>query len=300
MIYLDGKPVEPTIFPDGTSQVWHLGRERGPVKAHVTWRFEREAEVVHLAQLLHLLTEHDNAIELHVPYLPYGRQDKPVFDDSTFALRTFVLMMLDFQNVLWRFLDPHPSSHVDPLRRLRHARVEPRIAEIMLGGDYDAVLLPDGGALTRYAARLEDLCGVEILHCDKERDPATGRIAAIRPPEIPKGVTRLLVADDLCDGGATFVEIARLIAEQAPDVLELDLYVTHGIFSKGIDPLLEVYDHVFTTDSYRRELSNFEALKVAARQNPIYAQFRDALTEGCLIVQDCQELMNIPKEFRHA
>jgi len=47
----------------------------------------------------------------------------------------------------------------------------------------------------------------------------------------------VLIVDDICDGGMTFKLLARdLLAAGAKEVHP---YVTHGIFSKGLDTLKE-------------------------------------------------------------
>jgi ribose-phosphate pyrophosphokinase len=58
----------------------------------------------------------------------------------------------------------------------------------------------------------------------------------------------VLIVDDLCDGGGTFTAHASVLL--AAGATAVDLYVTHGIFSKGLP--LDHIDRVFTTDSYRR------------------------------------------------
>lgn len=50
----------------------------------------------------------------------------------------------------------------------------------------------------------------------------------------------ILVMDDICDGGATFISLAKEIkAHELYNDQELWLYVTHGIFSKGKQTLLD-------------------------------------------------------------
>jgi ribose-phosphate pyrophosphokinase len=57
---------------------------------------------------------------------------------------------------------------------------------------------------------------------------------------------RCLIVDDICDGGATFVALARKLREAG--AIEVSLFVTHGIFSKGKD--LEGIDNIYTTGSF--------------------------------------------------
>ena len=55
----------------------------------------------------------------------------------------------------------------------------------------------------------------------------------------------ILIIDDICDGGMTF----KLTAERLKELgaKEVHLYVTHGIFSKGLETLRESgIDRIFT------------------------------------------------------
>lgn len=110
MIALNGNVIKPTMFPDGTSQVWRieLPEEIGPYSI-VKWEFENEAEFMHLAQLKSLLDQTRRGVQLYLPYLPYGRQDKDPQNNQTFALFTFarLLNVLDFESV--SCFDPHSS-----------------------------------------------------------------------------------------------------------------------------------------------------------------------------------------------
>jgi len=107
---------------------------------------------------------------------------------------------------------------------------------------YDAILYPDASARARFQGVAPDL---PWLECEKERDQVTGRIVRHAIPDI-SDYRRLLVLDDLCDGGRTFLDIASAIGNQ----VRLDLSVTHGVFSNGAIPrLLERYETIWVTNS---------------------------------------------------
>ena len=62
-----------------------------------------------------------------------------------------------------------------------------------------------------------------------------------------------LILDDICDGGGTFTGLSHVL-RGTYGARAVDLFVTHGIFSKGLP--LDGIRAVHTTDSYRpwREL----------------------------------------------
>ncbi len=70
----------------------------------------------------------------------------------------------------------------------------------------------------------------------------------------------ILIIDDLCDGGATFIEEAKYLKKLFPDK-KLHLYVTHGLFTKGVDHVAAHFDCIYTTNSYQ-EFTETDKLKV--------------------------------------
>jgi ribose-phosphate pyrophosphokinase len=66
----------------------------------------------------------------------------------------------------------------------------------------------------------------------------------------------IIIVDDLCDGGATFIAEAQYLKLLFPQK-KLNLFVAHGIFSKGFHELFDLFDHIYTTNSYR----DFENMK---------------------------------------
>ncbi|MNP55768.1 phosphoribosylpyrophosphate synthetase [compost metagenome] len=81
--------------------------------------------------------------------------------------------------------------------------------------------------------------------CNKERDLATGRITKLDMSADVTGLN-LFVLDDICDGGRTFIELAKLVTKAN----KVELAVTHGLFTKGIDVVANEFDRVYTTTSY--------------------------------------------------
>ena len=89
---------------------------------------------------------------------------------------------------------------------------------------------------------------VDVVRADKVRDTTNGAILeTIVFAESLVGKDCVIV-DDICDGGRTFIELAKVLKEKgARNVI---LMVTHGIFSKGYDVVLEHVDQVVTTNSF--------------------------------------------------
>lgn len=258
MIKVFGQKIEPTRFPDGTTQAWKL-RMKPPTypPIRIDWRFEREDELLTISQLA-LLWE-GFQIELHVPYLPFARQDKHVSDDSTFALIPFARMLnaLNFRTV--QAVDVHNPMVADILiKGFQNIDVGSIHFSLMSELKPDLIVFPDEGARNRYGYLITE----KHIIFEKKRDQATGEIlghalyegsemANIHRKEALKDGAKLLIVDDICDGGATFLSIAKTLRALHKD-LELHLFVTHGLFSKGRKILEDAGFTLHTTNSLPR------------------------------------------------
>ncbi len=245
-----------TIFPDGTSQCWHITPEP---EIHqdfkVTWMFENEGEIFHVHQLGYLLRHKYRVFPtLVVPYLPYARQDKPIQNDATFARHSMLSIVMDAGYTRIVTYDAH-SSHPyieskPPIELLKAA----------LPG-HDVVCFPDRGALTRYAELVAKTSpGMKYIVANKVRNQQTGVIEGMTLETNGHDLNgaKVLVLDDLIDAGGTFIGVAKEI--QKCNAKEINLAISHGIFSKGYQPLLEAgYNDIYTTNSL---LKNSKSLPV--------------------------------------
>jgi len=114
---------------------------------------------------------------------------------------------------------------------------------------YEAVIAPDAGAALR-AREVADVLGIPALTATKTRDPENGHLSDF---VAPAGIDddddkKYLIVDDICDGGGTFMGLAEALGLYST---QLDLYVSHGVFSKrALQELPEYYGDIFTTNSY--------------------------------------------------
>ena len=113
------------------------------------------------------------------------------------------------------------------------------------------VVAPDAGAAKK-AFAVASHYRLPLLTASKIRDVATGSITRT---EMHDGTAvsgrRALIVDDICDGGRTFVELAKVL--KASGAQRVYLYVTHGIFSQGLGVFAGLIDGIFTTDTFLSE-----------------------------------------------
>lgn len=265
MISVNGIDIKPTIFPDGTSQVWHLPegvldyiRECESLKSHATirWDFKNEGELIQVCQLANYLSVKYPFLRklLFVPYLPYGRQDKEISNDATFALSTFASIVNKFfdcistidahSNRLSTLHAVHPNHYPGFINKFPKKQIELAIRETRV----DFACYPDKSAMERYSKHID----LPYVFMDKVRDQATGQITGLRfntDAGCNYDITdrRILIIDDICDGGRTFIECAKLLYMHRAKVVHL--YVSHGIFSKGLTPLEDAgIQEIYTKD----------------------------------------------------
>ena len=248
MIYLNGTPVNVTIFPDKTSQVWklpeHILYKQDSI---IEWDFENEGEFLHLAQLKDLLDRFNTYTTLKLKYLPYGRQDKVVSNDTTFALTTFskLLNILRFDEVI--ITDPHSTITLDLIKNSIDLYPQEEVTKVAELLDATVLCYPDRGAKEKYMY----VFSYVYVYGEKVRDQSTGNILSYKLIGDVKD-KNVLIVDDICDGGMTFKLLAKDLL--AAGAREVNLFVTHGIFSKGLGIIKESgIKRIFTQDGEASE-----------------------------------------------
>lgn len=184
------------------------------------------------------------SMTLTLPYLPYARQDRVMSAGESLAVKVFAdhLNQLGFDSVL--IDDCHSDvgmaviNNVSPL---------PSSTSSIVGTGFDALVAPDAGALKKTIKLAKELGIKEVIRADKIRDVESGEITGT---EVFGEVTgkNLLISDDICDGGRTFIELAKVLKERG--AANIHLHVTHGIFSKGKSVFDGLIDKVTSTYDY--------------------------------------------------
>lgn len=205
------------------------------------------------------LDEMRGAHEAHlwVRYLSYSRQDRHTYPGTAHSLKVFgsLLNTCNFSTVTtW---DVHSDKAFECINNLVNISPEMLITRrpngllLHLNGP-DAVLVrPDEGAEIRtngIRARF-DYLQEDVIRCIKKRDPTNGKLLGfkITNPSDISGATAI-ITDDICDGGGTFLGVADELRKLNP--AKIILYVTHGIFSKGLEVFRGHIDEVYSTDSW--------------------------------------------------
>ena len=190
----------------------------------------------------------DSRVILYMPYLPYARHDRPMHNFDSHGLKVFcnLINSLNFHNVVIH--DCHSDVGIGLLNNCVNVSQDRLLSDfsdnILKINDIDYIIAPDNGAVKK-ASKIAEKFKLPLITCLKERDLATGHIIKYRILDPIEKPGKALIVDDICDGGATFNILAKSLKEDTP-VTEISLYVTHGIFSKGLDKLFENIDHIYS------------------------------------------------------
>lgn len=186
---------------------------------------------------------HKNDLTLVLPYLPGARQDRSnPTGDVLFTARSIAreINARGFKKVI--SVDPH--SEVMPRYIYSFENYPLNLVYEKLWKGYTGVIAPDDGATVRGVIAGQTL-NKPVAFGWKHRDVSNGKILDFGVQDLTPG-GHYIVVDDICDGGGTFLGLGEKIREQG---CYADLYVTHGIFSKGTDALKKIYKNIYTTDS---------------------------------------------------
>ena len=191
-------------------------------------------------------------IDLLIPYFPYARQDRVCNAGEALSVKVVAQLINAMNYSTVTVVDPHSPVLVAALDRCYVIEQSEAFKGIKQDWHNWTIVAPDAGAAKKTEEFAKLVGAKDVLYFTKSRELSTGRITGMKMlnPEILTGENKLMVLDDICDGGRTFVELY-----QAFDVPvhfnydRLELAVTHGIFSKGVTVLTSVYDHVYTTNT---------------------------------------------------
>ncbi len=226
--------------------------------------FEPESSVTIYAQitsstwLIRLLMLHDalskagqNYVNLFIPYLPYARQDRVCHPGQSFSLEVFA-DLIKGKFIYIETCDVHSLVALKLIPNLINKPQHTALPGVQSRlGHVDYIVAPDAGATTKAKEWFDrwtrgETLTTQFIQASKKRNEK-GEITET----VIDGVDWLLpnssclIVDDICDGGRTFAELAKVLREKSAS--KVYLFVTHGILANGI--IGTGCDKVFTTDS---------------------------------------------------
>lgn len=191
---------------------------------------------------------------LYLPYIPYARQDRVMTNGEPLSAAVFgqILNLCNFDRVIVD--DPHSDVAPSHIKNVSIFDQYEMALEILGEGFFgDAIIVaPDAGAIKK-VSKLAKLVGhSEIGVGTKHRDLLTNEITGTTYSGPSVDGERVVMIDDICDGGRTFIELGKVLREQGAS--EVVLYTTHGIYSYGADVFDGVIDEVYSAYPWMKNL----------------------------------------------
>lgn len=270
-ILINVKPSEPKrdglieyerfTYPDGQPDIrlkTEINRKEG---VNITCRIRNPEELFDLMMVADVVNRQSYVDKLVILYLMGGRTDRVLSFDRPFTLKIVSDMINTIKAREVEIMDPHSGRTTDLIENSKGDTIR-SYSGIKSAGYMVAV--PDEGASGKYNYD---------IRCSKARDKDTGRLSGFKVEEVryyPKG-SKILLVDDLCDGGGTFLGIHEKLKELEPE--EISLAVTHAIQEEGLIKVSKAYDNVYVTNSYR-DWQNDDEWKGERPGNVIVSEFK--------------------------
>lgn len=215
----------------------------------INFDFKSNEDVIELLLLVNALKHMDCKIgRLYIPYLPFSRQDRVCSPGDSFSLEVMIDLIngINAREVI--VVDPH-SKVVNRIKNLKIIEQYTVFQPYFVNRDLNGYVLvcPDNGAINKIQKLADDNNQKNLIHCTKKRDPATGKLSGFHVEDWKEDYAGkdLIVVDDICDAGGTFLGIAKELEKLSPGS-KMILMVAHGFFTKGLDIFDGIYDEIYT------------------------------------------------------
>lgn len=243
MIKLNDVIINQESFGDGTLKC-QVPVEAISLSFNFTWCYDYDGELFALWCLVQHIkqTYTKPIITLDLPYIPHARQDRNV-SGRLFTLKYFsqILNMMGFDSVT--VFDPHSDVSTALIDRVKVANfnLDTVLKDIPELKDINYQLMyPDNGAAKKYNAGENDIIGYK--HRNSE-----GRIESYSFTGLNPETKIVIIRDDICSYGGTFVAAAKALKEQGVEKVYLIVSHCENNILKG--DVFKYIDLVYTTDS---------------------------------------------------
>lgn len=193
----------------------------------------------------------DVKINLFLPYMPYQQADRNFGHGECFSLKTMCNLLNSMELNKITIYDAH--SDVTPALLNNSVVIDnsnyiTKVLQHLAVKEEDLIILsPDAGAYKKIFKLCEKIgFKGQIESCSKTREHGTEK-PTVKVPEFDKEKS-VLIIDDICLGGRTFIDIASKIENKCY------LAISHGVFDSGgygdpVPALIEAFDGIYSSNS---------------------------------------------------
>lgn len=237
-------------FPDGQPHFKLETYEREFDAVTIETRISTPAELFQVLLANQVLRAQGySSVSLDIRYLMGARMDRAIdsFQPFTLEMVSRLLNGAGFTKV--RGLDVHSDVSARLIRNFENVLPYDVVRKVRTTCGHPFIVCPDKGARDR----VSNLCNGYHVQCSKVRDVQTGELKGFSIEN--HGINSLmfesvLIVDDICDGGGTFVGLAKELRKAGAK--RVYLFVTHNVQRKD---RLEGIDRIFTTNSFSEQNS---------------------------------------------
>lgn len=195
------------------------------------------------------------SVKLYIPYFLGARSDRKFQEGGIHYVKSVMAPIINSQNFKEvTILDPHSDvleGCINNFNKVNNHSLIQMALDDMSEKENIILVSPDAGAYKKIFDVAQKFNINEIITATKIRDIKTGNILHTEISLNKKDTfKKYVIVDDICDGGRTFIELAKAIKNEKPKS-EIYLIVTHGIFSAGYKQLGEYFERIYTTNSIK-------------------------------------------------
>lgn len=231
-------------FPCGEMQV-RLKNVRPGARVSFHFIFERNDDAIEMLLVTDALRRAGLILEgIAMPYVPFGRQDRVASDGEALSIAVFAELINSCGAKVVEITDPHSEVTTALIKNVK-VRQQHEVFSGYFDGLSDYWLIcPDGGALKKVYKLASIVDSLGVIECSKNRNVKTGEITGVTVHAESLGSKDCYIVDDICDGGRTFIEIAKELKKK--EAGRIILMVTHGFFTKGLEVFDGLIDEIYT------------------------------------------------------
>jgi len=252
MVFINGEKIDSFNFSGGEVSVkTYYTDTYVMVKANL----RNSRDIMELLLICEVLKRQRCTIGLQIPYIPYARQDRVCNEGEAFSIKVFAKLINDigaFKVSGWDVHSDVTNALINNFHNVPCQDILSKCSELekLLSDNSVYICSPDSGSLKKIQKVQEkfNIDNDRVILATKIRDVSTGNIVNTEVYADNLKGRKVLIIDDICDGGRTFIELAKKIKIIGSG--KIILYVTHGIFSKGFEVFENIIDEVWTTDSF--------------------------------------------------
>lgn len=253
--YGHGIQVNSFSFPSGCEPHIKLPLGFNEDKVKITCRIQTCEDIIRLILTVDAVKRCGTKnIELLIPYLPFARQDRVMVEGEPLSVKVMadLINAQGFSKV--EIFDPHSEVCLALINNSVAISNHSFVDHVLKDKVGYFIVSPDAGAFKKIFKVCQHIdYYADIVLCNKQRCVSDGKISRIDVSASNFEGMDLYIIDDICDGGGTFILLAENLRKM--NCGKINLIVSHGIFSKGVNAV-EGIDHIYTTNSFRDHTSS--------------------------------------------